>query len=107
MLGILLDNLIRNVVNYASTGTEVRIALSNDGAGRLLIENQCQDISDQQWQLITQRFCRVPGSDGDGSGPGMSIVQRICELHGAQLTVGRRAEGDGFAAQVEFAPAIS
>ncbi len=104
MIGILLDNLIRNALNYASAGTEVRIVLTDNGASQLLIENQCQDISDQQWQLITQRFYRVPGSHGDGSGLGMSIVQRICELHGAQLSVGRRATGDGFSARVRFAP---
>jgi len=105
MLGILLDNLIRNALNYASAGTEVSIVLTDNGASQLLIENQCQDISDQQWHLITQRFYRVPGSQGDGSGLGMSIVQRICELHGAQLTVGRRETGDGFSARVRFAPA--
>jgi signal transduction histidine kinase len=104
MIGILLDNLIRNALNYASAGTEVRIVLTDNGAAQMSIENQCQDISDQQWQLITQRFYRVPGSHGDGSGLGMSIVQRICELHSAQLSVGRRATGDGFSARVRFAP---
>ena len=71
-------------------------------------DRRCDHTPDHFQRLEEgQRFYRVPGSEGDGSGLGMSIVQRICELHGAQLTVGRRAEGDGFAAQVEFAPAIS
>lgn len=102
MITILLENLIRNAFNYASAGTEVNIALSAGTAMEFLIENSCRDISDQEWSLITQRFYRVPGSQGDGSGLGMSIAQRICELHGATFTVGRRATGDGFSALVVF-----
>ena len=102
MITILIDNLVRNALNHASEGTRVSIALSEGAVTKLLIENQCQAISDQQWQLITQRFYRVPGSLGNGSGLGMSIAQRICELHGAALAVGKRVTGDGFAVSIQF-----
>jgi signal transduction histidine kinase len=105
MIAILLDNLIRNALNHASAGTQVLIALSENGGTEFLVENDCADISHQEWALITQRFYRVPGSQGDGSGLGMSIAQRICELHGAALTVGKRASGDGFSVRVVFAAA--
>jgi signal transduction histidine kinase len=102
MLTILLDNLIRNAFIHASEGSAVKIGLTDGSAPELLIENDCREISEHEWRLITQRFYRVPGSQGDGSGLGMSIAQRICELHGAELSVGRRATGDGFSARVTF-----
>lgn len=102
MIQILVDNLIRNAVNHAEENTQVCITLSVEKAKTFLIENQCRPISDQEWQLITQRFYRVPGSRGDGSGLGMSIAQRICELHGANFTVGRRALGGGFSVSIAF-----
>jgi signal transduction histidine kinase len=105
MIRILLENLIRNALSHASEGTEVTIALSEGPVTRFLLENQCPPLSDQEWRLITQRFYRVPGSEGDGSGLGMSIAQRICELHGAAFAVGKRGSGDGFSVRVEFPPA--
>jgi signal transduction histidine kinase len=103
MISILVDNLVRNALSHASEGSRVNIELSE---ARLQIENQCPHITDQEWQLITQRFYRVPGSKGDGSGLGMSIVQRICELHGAFLAVGKRAAGDGFSVSITFPPTV-
>lgn len=102
MIRILVDNLIRNALNHAQEGTEVSVALSMDATTKFLIENQCQPITEQEWHLITQRFYRAPGSQGNGSGLGMSIIQRICELHGAEFTVGRRASGAGFSVSIEF-----
>jgi len=102
MIRILVDNLIRNAVNHAQEGTQVSITLSVEAATKFLIENQCQHISDPEWHLITQRFYRVPGRPGNGSGLGMSIAQRICELHGATFAVGRRASGEGFSVSIEF-----
>jgi signal transduction histidine kinase len=106
MIRILIDNLIRNALNHAQEGTEVSVVLSVAAVTKLLVENQCQPISDQEWHLITQRFYRVPGSLGNGSGLGMSIAQRICELHGADFAVGRRASGEGFSVSIEFPQAV-
>jgi len=102
MLQILVDNLVRNALNHARENSLVTVTLEAGATNRLRIENPCRAISDPEWRLITQRFYRVPGSQGDGSGLGMSIVQRICELHGAALAVGRRASGDGFSVSIDF-----
>tara|TARA_R110000823_G_scaffold119998_3_gene244255 strand:- start:14864 stop:16246 length:1383 start_codon:yes stop_codon:yes gene_type:complete len=102
MIRILVDNLVRNAVNHSMQGSPIHIRLSVDSVVSLHIENQCREISEQEWQLITQRFYRVPGSQGDGSGLGMSIAQRICELHGAAFSVGKRDDGGGFRASVVF-----
>ena len=102
MITILIENLVRNALNHALEGTSIVITMTCDPAPSLMVENDCHAISEQEWKLVTQRFYRVPGSQGDGSGLGMSIVQRICELHGAQLRVGKRASGDGFSVSVVF-----
>ena len=102
MVRILVDNLVRNALNHAQEQSVVEVTLASGETASLRIENQCRTITDPEWRLITQRFYRVPGSQGDGSGLGMSIIQRICELHGATFTVGRRASGDGFSVCIEF-----
>lgn len=102
MIRILVDNLVRNTLNHAQENSLVSITLAAEETDRFLIENQCPTISDQEWHLITQRFYRIPGRQGDGSGLGMSIIQRICELHGASFAVGRRSSGDGFSVSIEF-----
>jgi signal transduction histidine kinase len=102
MVRILVDNLVRNTLNHALEESLVSVTLEMGETSSLLIENQCRPITDHEWRLVTQRFYRVPGSQGDGSGLGMSIIQRICELHGATFTVGRRSSGDGFSVRIEF-----
>jgi signal transduction histidine kinase len=102
MIGILIDNLVRNALNHAREGTEITIALSEEAVSKFRIENECEEISAREWDLITQRFYRVPGSQGTGSGLGMSIAQRICELHGAAFAIGKRASGDGFSVSIQF-----
>ncbi|NQX88480.1 MAG: hypothetical protein HRT77_07430 [Halioglobus sp.] len=102
MIQILVDNLVRNTLNHALTDTVVCVTLTETTTSKLVIENACRDISQQEWQRITQRFYRVPGSQGDGSGLGMSIMQRICELHGARFLLGKRYCGDGFSVAIEF-----
>lgn len=102
MIQVLVDNLVRNTLNHGQEESLVTITLEMEETNGLKIENQCQAISDQEWALITQRFYRIPGSEGDGSGLGMSIIQRICELHGASFAVGRRGSGDGFSVSINF-----
>src|ERR1700686_3497090 len=50
-------------------------------------------ISDEGRELIFRRFWRRDRSQQGSTGLGLSIVQRIVELHGATITVENRISG--------------
>lgn len=108
-LSILLRNLLSNALRYASPGSDVEVALATaaSGAVEFSVSNDCDPLSEDEFDRLAQRFFRVPGSPGSGAGLGLSIVERVVALHGAQLSAGPRAGGRGFVVRVRFAPAPS
>ena len=56
-------------------------------------------------QRVLERFYRIDGVSGEGSGLGMSIVQRIVGLHGATWRLGEGKGGKGLRVEVAF-PAL-
>ncbi|MEH6583668.1 MAG: ATP-binding protein [Halioglobus sp.] len=102
-LAILLRNLLINAFRYADAGSTVRVRLESDG-GKVSLEicNACPALSGEEYQRITERFYRVPGSAGLGAGLGLSIVARIAQQHGAAFSAGADSSGSGFCARVAF-----
>jgi signal transduction histidine kinase len=101
-LSILLRNLLVNAFRYAREGSAVAIRLREEGPIELEICNDCEPLSGDEFDQICERFYRVPGSNGLGAGLGLSIVSRIAEQHGADFSVGPRADGSGFCARLRF-----
>lgn len=100
-LAILLRNLLVNALRYASDGSAVDVALESEGgAVTLSVSNDCDALAVDEFQRLTQRFYRVPGSRGLGAGLGLSIAARVAALHGTRLQVSPAAEGRGFVATV-------
>lgn len=83
---ILLRNLVQNAFRYTPPGGRVRIHSSADG---LVVENDAAPVESPE--RLTERFYRErPGDETvaeAGSGLGLSIVKRICELHGFGLSL--------------------
>ena len=103
-IAILMRNLVNNAFRYATPGSVVRLGLVEGGGQvELIIENDCAALSRAEFAQLGQRFYRVPGSDGTGSGLGLSIVTRIAELHDAKIETGPGEHGRGFRATVRFA----
>ena len=50
-------------------------------------------ISNEERELIFQRFWRRDRNQQGSTGLGLSIVQRIAELHGATIEVENRVQG--------------
>jgi two-component system, OmpR family, sensor histidine kinase QseC len=102
MTGILLRNLIDNAIRYTPEGGWVNVAV-HCKAGRAVLEvcDSGPGISPEERLQVTQRFYRVLGSGEEGSGLGLSIVQRIAELHGAMVELGESEIG-GLAVRVSF-----
>jgi signal transduction histidine kinase len=59
-------------------------------------------IPQQEHDEVLRRFYRLESAGEGGSGLGLSIVQRIAELHGAALTLGAGDSGRGLRVEVSF-----
>ena len=101
-LAILLSNLLANAFRYATRGSRVEISLEGEQPVTLAVCNACKTLSSDEFSRLTERFYRVPGSDGSGTGLGLSIVSRIVEQHGARLEIGPGEDGSGFCARIRF-----
>lgn len=85
-----ISNLIDNALKNTPSGGTVSITPANDGDKVIVkISDTGVGISDEQIARIFDRFYQVDGSrsPGNGAGLGLSIAQKIIELHGAKLSV--------------------
>jgi signal transduction histidine kinase len=97
-----LANLLGNVREHTPSGTPVAIRLAQAGQGALLeVTDAGQGMSEEEVARAFDRFYRGGhnGSDGHGSGLGLSIVQAIAVAHGGHAML-RSAPGVGTSVQV-------
>lgn len=107
-LQIMLRNLLVNAFRHASVGGSVHVSLRLESGGLTLeIGNDCEPIPSEHWQYLTDRFHTVTESGSSGVGLGLSIVQRIADLHGAPLTLLPWHKQAGFLVQVVFSADVS
>jgi len=106
MLAVLLRNLVDNAVRYTQRGGAVSVAIEEQGSqARIVVTDNGPGIADDERAKVGQRFYRVLGSGESGSGLGLSIVRRICDLHGAALRFDPAPGGTGLRVIVVFPPA--
>jgi two-component system, OmpR family, sensor kinase len=102
-LHLILRNLLDNAVKYAPAGGRVDITLGRDEAGAwLAVEDSGPGIPQAEQERVFDRFYRVPGSEAEGSGLGLSIVKMVADRLGAQVRLGRSATLGGLRAEVRF-----
>jgi signal transduction histidine kinase len=93
-LGILLRNLMDNAIRYTPEGGQVRVSVRSSGPFiRLIVEDSGPGIADGQHSAMFERFRRGSETTAPGSGLGLSIVRRICELHDGSIRLENREEG--------------
>ena len=80
-----IRNLAENAIRYAPPGTAVEFVVEENGMVR--VRDRGPGISDEERELIFRRFWRRDRNQQGSTGLGLSIVQRIVELHGATITV--------------------
>lgn len=103
-LGILVRNLVDNALRYSGVGGRVQVSCgSQDGEVTLKVADDGPGVPESEYERIFDRFYRVPGAGGRGSGVGLSLVSRIAQLHGARIEVGRGLGGRGFGVVLRFA----
>lgn len=103
LLGILLRNLIDNAIRYSPPDSRVSVACVQHGRFvELTVSDAGVGVEPAERTRIFERFYRVSGSQDYGSGLGLSIVQRVAELHGAHLEVGSGPQNRGLCIVVRF-----
>jgi len=105
MLRIMLRNLLDNAIRYTPQGGQVEVALHLTDDGRqveLVIEDSGIGVTDAQLAFLGQRFNRINQSVADGVGLGLSIVQRIAEIHRAKIIFSHAATLGGLSVKVCF-----
>lgn len=105
LLQILLRNLLDNAIKYTPEGGKILVTLDNDlpNALTLTVEDNGLGVTDEEYPRLTQRFYRCINTAqlAEGSGLGLSIVQRILSLHSADIAFTKSALG-GLKASVHF-----
>ena len=84
-------NLAENAIKHAPPDTAVEFVVEENGTVR--VRDRGPGISDEERELIFRRFWRRDRSQHGSTGLGLSIVQRIVELHDATITVENRTSG--------------
>ncbi len=93
LLAVMIRNLLDNALRYSPRGGRVRLVTRRTATGvELLVEDEGPGIAPEDRERIFERFYRVAGSQASGSGLGLSIVQRIVEIHRGRIAV---EEGEG------------
>jgi signal transduction histidine kinase len=89
MLGRAIRNLAENAINHTAAGSTVEFVVEDNGTVSVL--DQGPGISEHERKLIFRRFWRRDRRKQGSTGLGLSIVQRIAELHSAEIKVENRA----------------
>lgn len=87
-LRVLLRNLVDNAVKYTPPEGRVDVAVQiHSGQVELSVTDSGPGIAVPSRERVFDRFYRIPGSEAEGCGLGLSIVRRIADLHQAQVEI--------------------
>jgi two-component system sensor histidine kinase QseC len=106
-LEMLVLNLVSNAIKYTPASGKIDVAVYRIG-DRVYLEvmDSGPGIPAEQYQRVFERFYRVGGdrhnSGVTGCGLGLSIVQRIVALHGAEIELGPSRFATGLKVTVIF-----
>jgi two-component system, OmpR family, sensor histidine kinase QseC len=104
-LEVMLRNLVDNAVKYTPNGGRVDVSVHKRGDNVVLsVVDTGPGIDEELRSRVFDRFYRVLDTKADGCGLGLSIVQRIAELHHADITLGKPGSS-GFKIIVTFSSA--
>lgn len=91
------SNLISNSIKYSPEGTTIEVTVTgqNDNGWKVSITDEGDGISENDKELIFNRFERAGKMNIKGTGLGLAIVKRIMELHEGDVGVEDNPSGKG------------
>ena len=103
LLGMLLRNVLDNALRYSPDGATVQVQIDHTQGGAVLrVDDSGAGMSAAEMARLGERFYRVLGQTQPGSGLGWSIVQRIAQVCGARVQVGRSSRLGGLAVTLSW-----
>lgn len=104
LLAVVIRNLVENAVLHGGAGVHVttRIAAVG-GACELTVDDDVPGVPAEQRSNLGRRFFRGEARAAEGSGLGLSLVQRIAQLHGATIEYGEGCGQRGLRVRLRFA----
>lgn len=108
LLAVLIRNLVENALIHGGPGVHITTRITKiDGAYELTVEDNGPGVAIEQRDNLGRRFFRDETSQAEGSGLGLSLVERIAELHGAATMYGEGLSQRGFRVCTRFSPSLA
>ena len=103
LLREMAKNLIDNALRYTPSGGHVTCRIIADQKAAVFeVEDDGVGISEEQSELVFERFYRVDDANTEGSGLGLAIVQEIALQHDTRASLKPNPKGQGAVARVVF-----
>jgi two-component system sensor histidine kinase TctE len=102
LLSELLSNLIDNALRYGSPAGRVSVIVEGGSRPKLAVQDDGPGIPEDERVRIFERFYRIPGSNGDGCGLGLAIVEEIARLHSSTVEISAGSDTRGSRFSVVF-----
>jgi signal transduction histidine kinase/CheY-like chemotaxis protein len=94
-----IDNLLSNAIKYSPIGGRIAVDVANDGANTIIgVTDQGAGLSPEDLGRLFGRFQRLsakPTAGESSTGLGLSIVKRIVDMHGGEVTAKSDGPGSG------------
>jgi len=94
-----IDNLVSNAIKYSPIGGRIAVVVSREKNNSIIrITDQGAGLSPEDLGRLFGRFQRLsakPTAGESSTGLGLSIVKRIIDMHGGQVTAQSAGPGQG------------
>jgi len=94
-----IDNLVSNAIKYSPIGGKITVVVSHEQDDTVIrVADEGAGLSPEDLGRLFGRFQRLsakPTAGESSTGLGLSIVKRIIDMHGGEVTAGSSGPGQG------------
>lgn len=94
-----IDNLISNAIKYSPIGGKIGVVVTHEGGDTIVrVSDEGAGLSPEDLGRLFGRFQRLsakPTAGESSTGLGLSIVKRIIDMHGGEVTAASEGPGKG------------
>lgn len=83
----LVSNLVENALLYTPNGGKVKVQIKKGDHITLRVIDTGSGIPEEERSKVFERFYRIDGTSGSGSGLGLSIVREVANAHNAKISI--------------------
>ncbi len=93
LIELAIRNLIENAVRHTPAATHIRVEVLPEGG--FVVDDNGPGLEPEIYEKIRKRFWSTDQSRGKGGGLGLglSIIDRICQVHGGLFSIGSSPDG--------------